>query len=143
MCLPSHLSLFNNSEHCSQLTYCTILAPLILITASITPENYTASYNSTFKAEIILQGLPFYNPDFQIIDWRTGKVSTIEGQTFLVIRDGYLKLTAQYNSFKCSNTGIHRAVVQLADYTQFQYELPTPLLISGKRFSKTSIAYFR
>ena len=61
--------------------------------------------------------------------------------------DGYLKVTAQYNSFKCSNTGIHRAVLEMEDYSQFQYELPSPLLISSKRitriFSKiTTIYYF-
>ena len=104
----------------------------------MTPGNYTISYNSSFNAEIILQGpgLSNYNSDFQIIDWRTEKVSTIQGQTSVDIRDGYLKLKAQYKSFKCANTGVHRAVVELPDYTQFLYELPIPLLISGKRDSK-------
>lgn len=73
-----------------------------------------------------------YNPDFKIVDWRTERTSTIGGQVFVDIKDGYLKLTAQYNSFKCANTGIHRAVLQLEDYSQFEYELPSPLIISGK-----------
>ena len=114
------------------------LAPPIVITALITPSNYTVPYNSSFKAELILQGLPIYNPDFKIVDWRTEITSTIEGQVFVDFEDGYLKLTAQYNLFKCANTGIHRAVLQLKDYSQFEYELPIPLIISGKlKFSLT------
>ena len=115
-----------------------ILAPPIVITALITPSNYTVPYNSSFKAELILQGLPIYNPDFKIVDWRTEITSTIEGEVFVDFEDGYLKLTAQYNLFKCANTGIHRAVLQLKDYSQFEYELPIPLIISGKlKFSLT------
>ena len=116
-----------------------ILAPPIVITALITPSNYTVPYNSSYKAELILQGLPIYNPDVKIVDWRTEITSTIEGQVFVDIEYGYLKLTAQYNLFKCANTGIHRAVLQLKDYSQFEYELPIPLIISGKlKFSLTS-----
>jgi hypothetical protein len=103
------------------------------------PENYVVPYNSTFKAEIILQGSStIYNPDLHIVDWRTGKASANQGLTFEEIRDGYLKLTAQYNSFECSNTGVHRTVLELEDYSQFQYELSSPLLISGKTITKIS-----
>ena len=139
VCLPSTSHLFSITQS-ANLTYAssTILAPLIVIKASITPENYTVQYNSTFKTETILQGLPVYNIDFQIVDWRTGKASSIEGLTFVDSRDGYLKLTAQYNSFECSHTGVHRTVLELEDYSQFQYELSRPLLISGKTITKTS-----
>ena len=51
------------------------------------------------------------------------------------MEDGFLKSTAQYNSFKCANTGIHLAVLQLENYSEFQYELPSPLFISGKIIS--------
>jgi hypothetical protein len=106
---------------------------VILITTSITAENYIVPYNSTVTADIILQGLPTYNRDFQIFDLDTGRFSSIEGQTFVDI-DGYSKATVQYNSFKCSNTGLHRAVLELEDYSQFQYEVP--LFISGKSMTK-------
>ncbi|CAB4025155.1 protocadherin Fat 4-like, partial [Paramuricea clavata] len=108
-----------------------INARLIVVTTSIMPENYIVPYHSTFKAEIILQGSStVYNPDLQIVDWRTGKNSSNQGLTFVEIRDGYLKLTAQYNSFECSNTGVHRTVLELEDYSQFEYELSRSLLIS-------------
>ena len=144
VCLPSTSHLFSITQS-ANLTYAssTILAPLIVIKASITPENYTVQYNSTFKTETILQGLPVYNIDFQIVDWRTGKASSIEGLTFVDSRDGYLKLTAQYNSFECSHTGVHRTVLELEDYSQFQYELSRPLLISGKTITKTSSNFNR
>ena len=101
--------------------------------ASVKPENYVISYNSTFKTEIFLQGLPFYqNPDFQILDWRTDKSKTFEGLAFVEIADGYFKVVAQYSSYSCSNTGIHRLSVELVDYSQFVYELSSPLFISGK-----------
>ena len=109
---------------------CVYLAPVTILSASVTPENYIVSYNSTFWAEIILQGFPSYNRDFQIMDWRTGNFSSIE-HTF-ENTNGYLILTVQYSSFNCSNTGIHRAVLELEDHSQLQYELQHPLLISGK-----------
>jgi hypothetical protein len=107
------------------------------------PQDLTISYNSTFNAEIILQGpgLSIHNYDFQTVDWRTEKISTIQGQRLIDVRDGYLHATAQYDSFKCPNTGVHRAVLELPDYTQFQYELPSPLLISGKHDSNTILQY--
>ena len=68
------------------------------------------------------------------MDWRTGEFSSIEHS--FENTNGYLILKVQYNSFKCSNTGIHRAVLELEDYSQFQYELQSPLLISGKNSAR-------
>lgn len=104
---------------------------MIIISTSISPQTYTAlPYNSTVTVELILQGSPSYNRDFEVKDWRTDTFSSLESRTFAEL-DGYSKFTAHYASFMCTNTGVHRAVLEQEDYSQLQYEPQDPLLIAG------------
>ncbi|XP_028402439.1 uncharacterized protein LOC114525371 isoform X2 [Dendronephthya gigantea] len=89
-----------------------------------------AAYNSTYTAAMILQGFPIYNAEIQILNVRTGNYINFRGRKSEFTADGYLKLSAQYPSFMCSNTGPHLVAVEQADYSRSRFSFSSPFIIT-------------
>ena len=108
----------------------TSLASAIFKEVTFTPSNLTTSFNSTFRGEMVSQGLLQYNADLEMANWQTGEFSSINTPISQEYIDGYVKYTALQTSFSCANTGVYRAVLESQDYSELRYDT-LPVFVAG------------
>lgn len=106
--------------------------PIKVVEWGATPRDFLVQYNSTFDGYVLLQGLPHYRPDLEILDWRTQSWSSANASKASFIDSGFVKVTFHYSQLRCLHTGYHRLVVEKPDYTQFIYRFPDSIQLSGK-----------